>query len=599
MKTKQNVDTTHEISALKSELVINPNNIDTLFELAKFMDAKQDYKQAEYYLQQIDQILPSDPNIQFYLGRANLLQNKFYDAIVWLSQAISSNPFICKPYISISQAFKAVNDEKKAIINLEKALTITDNPEEQLECYRELGMIHLNQKQPLSAISCFSKALTINPNDEFLILNLSTSYVMNKDLIKADEIISIFPENSPFEYLQVLHKSEILKLANNSQAAIELLSKYIAEEPAHAAFLSCKLGELWQHNENYDQAEQCYKFALSNNIHQDAILKNLVSIANIKQDYAAARNYIEQLLQLAPNSTEIQIMLALSYINEQNFDEAVKILNKIIENDPAEANPYLLKAEIYLNKYFETGNTMPELETEAINAYLKALELFPNDPAITSRITSVKRMQSNMFELKIIEASLQRLFNEYDNLVNKEIDPLNFTKEEGLALANYCSLCASTFSWNKLNYSKPILTKIVIDQLLAKQECCVPAFISHHIFPDKVMQHKLSIEYAKHFKSTQPYTAYPDHDTHKLRIGYVSPDFNANIVGFLIDDMFKHHDRNRFEIFAYSLRERLDDQRTKIISSVDHFTEISNISTKNICNMIHSDKIDILIDLTG
>ena len=39
----------------------------------------------------------------------------------------------------------------------------------------------------------------------------------------------------------------------------------------------------------------------------------------------------------------------------------------------------------------------------------------------------------------------------------------------------------------------------------------------------------------------------------RLRVGYLSPDFREHPVGRILCDVFRHHDRERFEVTAYTL----------------------------------------------
>jgi predicted O-linked N-acetylglucosamine transferase (SPINDLY family) len=60
------------------------------------------------------------------------------------------------------------------------------------------------------------------------------------------------------------------------------------------------------------------------------------------------------------------------------------------------------------------------------------------------------------------------------------------------------------------------------------------------------------------------------------------------------------HDRNKFEIFAFSFGPQFhDDGRKKITASVDHFFDVSQSSCDEIVNTARGLNIDIAIDLNG
>ena len=90
-----------------------------------------------------------------------------------------------------------------------------------------------------------------------------------------------------------------------------------------------------------------------------------------------------------------------------------------------------------------------------------------------------------------------------------------------------------------------------------------------------------------------------DRNIECLNIGYVSPDFRGHAVGTLIHQMFQHHERSRFQIFAYSLIPADDEWSQAIRQGCDHFSDMSSQSPAAIAQQIRNDGIHILIDLAG
>jgi len=86
----------------------------------------------------------------------------------------------------------------------------------------------------------------------------------------------------------------------------------------------------------------------------------------------------------------------------------------------------------------------------------------------------------------------------------------------------------------------------------------------------------------------------------KIRIGYLSCDFQEHATALLLIEMFEAHDRARFELFAYSYG--ADDgkpMRPRLEATFDHFVDIEALSNIDAARAIHADGIDILIDLKG
>jgi protein O-GlcNAc transferase len=86
----------------------------------------------------------------------------------------------------------------------------------------------------------------------------------------------------------------------------------------------------------------------------------------------------------------------------------------------------------------------------------------------------------------------------------------------------------------------------------------------------------------------------------KLRLGYLSSDFRALPTAYLSVGLIEHHDRRRFEVIGYSAG--VDDggpMRRRIAAAFDRFVDISKVSDLEAARLIHSDAIDVLIDLNG
>jgi predicted O-linked N-acetylglucosamine transferase (SPINDLY family) len=85
----------------------------------------------------------------------------------------------------------------------------------------------------------------------------------------------------------------------------------------------------------------------------------------------------------------------------------------------------------------------------------------------------------------------------------------------------------------------------------------------------------------------------------KIRLGYLSTDFFAHAVGFLVRDLFACHDRTRFEVYGYSLRHQPDEVQARIQQGFDMYRNLSGRGAEDVARSIHDDRIDILIDLAG
>jgi protein O-GlcNAc transferase len=97
-----------------------------------------------------------------------------------------------------------------------------------------------------------------------------------------------------------------------------------------------------------------------------------------------------------------------------------------------------------------------------------------------------------------------------------------------------------------------------------------------------------------------PLPAKPSKKPTGIRIGYFSADFKEHPVAYLLAKVFEQHNRDKFEIFGYSLQGNTEDELQKrLIKSFDHFNDVSEMSDKDVALISRQDKIDIAVDLNG
>ncbi len=86
----------------------------------------------------------------------------------------------------------------------------------------------------------------------------------------------------------------------------------------------------------------------------------------------------------------------------------------------------------------------------------------------------------------------------------------------------------------------------------------------------------------------------------KIRIGYLSNDFHDHATSLLLIEAFEAHNRERFELHAFSFG--ADDgreMRRRIKGAFDALHNVSALSDIETARAIHAAGIDILIDLKG
>ncbi|MFC2998484.1 O-linked N-acetylglucosamine transferase, SPINDLY family protein [Falsiroseomonas tokyonensis] len=86
----------------------------------------------------------------------------------------------------------------------------------------------------------------------------------------------------------------------------------------------------------------------------------------------------------------------------------------------------------------------------------------------------------------------------------------------------------------------------------------------------------------------------------RLRIGYLSSDLRSHAIGHLTADMYRLHDRDRYEVFVYYCGIPQEDAvKARIRGSVEHWCDITPMDDDAALARMLADGIDILVDING
>jgi len=83
-----------------------------------------------------------------------------------------------------------------------------------------------------------------------------------------------------------------------------------------------------------------------------------------------------------------------------------------------------------------------------------------------------------------------------------------------------------------------------------------------------------------------------------IRIGYLSGDLRNHVMGKMMWPAIERHDRQRFEIFFYSLSAEDDEWTARYRGLGPHFTMIADLTETDAVKRINADQLDILVDLS-
>jgi predicted O-linked N-acetylglucosamine transferase (SPINDLY family) len=362
----------------------------------------------------------------------------------------------------------------------------------------------------------------------------------------------------------------MLGILNKHQEAKNFLKKATEVDPNNY-FAQFNYANSLLETGEYKEAIFYYEIAIKiNQSSAEAWTNYGKSLFHLKE-YSKSLDYYENALRFDPNYFPALINKSNVLILLGKNKEALISLNKAVLIDP-------LILEIWLNMGLAFARL--DLNKEALGSYNKAIQINPNCSEAYYCKASV------LLNLELYEDSL--LF--YKKALDLEPN-LNFLF--GRFLSTKMKIC----EWN--SYSEDILK---LTKKIENEELAIEPLTLLSLIDDPELQMKLTANYTKKKYSKYMLSNFRDRSKNKkIRLGYYSSDFRKHAIGFLTAELFEEHNRNDFELFAFSFCDYINDDKfqNRIIKSFDKFIHVNSLSDLDIINLSKDLNIDIAIDLNG
>ena len=332
-----------------------------------------------------------------------------------------------------------------------------------------------------------------------------------------------------------------------------------------------KRGLALQENGLLDEAKVIFEKVLASNPRNFDALHLLGINAAQTQNYIQALKLFDKSLQVNPGSIYALMNKGNVLLEIKRFESALQNYSQAIRMQPEVAEVYYNQgnAFLYLNRF-----------KEAVASYDKAIDLDP------SHARAFNNRGNALTSLKLLQPALASYRNA--RKINPNVDFLS-----GMLVFLQMQMC----DWVGLDFEISNLVNSV--HAGRKSSACLELLA---LVDDPSIQLKVAkiYGYEQGFKGSAlgPLQAKPK--TEKIRIGYYSSDFKEHPVAYLTADLFEMHDRNKFEVIAFSLASNpISEIKTRLTKSFDQFIEVSEKTDKEIAELSRSLGIDIAVDLGG
>ena len=165
---------------------LEPNNEEIIRNLGKCYLSLKNYKEAREYFNKSLNIQKENPDSLFNLGLIEILTEEPLQGIDFLKQALNIKSDFTECIYNLGLCYKKLGDYQTAIDYYLKAINTNSN---HLKSYNNLGVCYLILGDYQNAILALNSCLQKNPNYSFAINNLGSVFLAQK---KFDEALSCF-----------------------------------------------------------------------------------------------------------------------------------------------------------------------------------------------------------------------------------------------------------------------------------------------------------------------------------------------------------------------------------------------------------------------
>ena len=561
---------TEALALLSQVCEQNPEDVDTWYLLSCIHGMQGNMDEAGRCCRRAIALRPDHSEAHVNLGNVLLSQGKLDEAIQHYRTAIRINPHNAGALCNLGNALSSLGKHDESIVNYLAALKLNPN---FVEAYYNLGNSQMVQKRYGEAIDSFRHVIRLNPKNAAAYNNLGIAHKECGDISAAIENYRIAIRLQPDRAVIYNNLAIALRQQGMLQEASDTAQRALSIQPDYADALF-NLGSTLIDQGEVEKGIACLQRAININP-QYADAYNNLGMARMKQGkLQEAKNLVESALKINPKLAEAVCNLGYISYSLGLIELAIEKCRQAI----------LLKPD-YVEAYIHLGNALiKQGETsEAIACYQRAIALRPDSVKAYSNLAEAFRIQGKLTEAEQMAK-----------------EALHLNPDSAYA---YSALDLIYFLQGKIKASIEMGKKAVLldpDYEVAQDNL----LMGMHYDPDYSAETLFAAAQewgARH--ETRDDSLLPPSNTadpeRRLRIGYVSADFKTHPVGFFIEQVLAHHDKNQFEIFCYSNLATDDDLTMRLRRHADHWTNILYRSDKEVAQLIRQDGIDLLVDLSG
>ncbi|MBT6198696.1 MAG: tetratricopeptide repeat protein, partial [Pelagibacteraceae bacterium] len=386
--------------------------------------------------------------------------------------------------------------------------------------------------------------------------------------------------------------------AKNYELVI-IQAKKIINSNSEISIIYNLLGASYSLVNNHLEAIIAYQNAYRLDAGNEEILRNMgKSYSKLDEDKKAYECF-KQANSIKPNNADTIFNMGLLDLKKKKFQDSIDKFNLAIAYN-----------ENFFQAFYNLAIAQNQIGNflEAQNSYLKAIKINKNYYQAYNNLGSILIKTKNTHDaIKILEKGIEIKPKYIEALTNLGVAYLELKKYEDALKYFNKALKIDSFYVRAISQKLYVMRKICDwseDNFLEKNlklinnsKIYVAPWQILSLDDDPKTEFIRAKKYGNQFGFEDFHSIYKNS---KIKLAYFTSDFYEHAGMLNMEGIFKYHDKNKFEIYAFDYGNFHNDlTHQKIKKYFDHFIYIDKLSDDEIIKIIKDFKIDIAIHRNG
>lgn len=466
-----------------------------------------------------------------------------------------------------------------------------------------LGNIALQQGQTEEGVELLGKSVRIDPKQPQALNNRGNALRHLRRLPEALASFDLAIAQKPDYAAAYSNRAALLKDMRQLEAALVSVDRALVMQPDSVSALINRSAILLDLGRAEDALAGLERALMLDPDNFSARVNRAHALRELQRSAEALQIYDEVLQQL-PQVAEVHSGRGAVLLDLKRLEESLVSIDRALALHPN-----------YVDALFNRACVLGLLhrEQEALATYDAVIAMDPRhakaysnrgallydagflDPALASLDCAIG-LQPELMPAHVVRTEVLLLMGRLQEGLTATRRILEMKPDQDYVAGNCLSIQQMLCDWQDFDAKAQALAakvrggaKVVMPQKLlaisdepALQRCCAEIWAAE-IAPAE---------------AAQPIAASVAHE--RIRIGYFSGDYREHPVALLSAGIFEHHDRNRFEITAFSFGPDSDDpMRSRLQSAFTRFLDVHDLSDRQVVELARELEIDIAVDMTG